>query len=379
MSKTFEEHLDPNSGPKNILSLDGGGIRGALTLGYLQKIEKILRDKSGNPNLVLSDHYDLIGGTSTGSIIATGLALGKPVKEIVELYMDLGGKIFGKKRDWWKPWETWKFLKAEYDSSALDKSLQNAFPGYTIGGKELKTGLCIVSKRADTNSTWPIINHPDGKYFDSKLGKNKDIPLWKAVRASSAAPTYFAPQMINVGDGQTAAFVDGGVSMANNPALTLLMVATLEGFPFGWKKGAENLSITSVGTGYSIFKKKIGEIEDAWMKTWATNVPNMLMQDASWQVQTMLQWISNSPTATKIDGEMGDLSKDLMVKPAVIEYLRYNIAMTKDNLNDLKMGKTYNTDKELEDIIEMSNAENRFDLYKIGVEASKEVVAKHFD
>ena len=113
MKKSFQEHIDPTSGPKNILSLDGGGIRGALTLGYLKKIETILQEKHGTDYL-LSDHFDLIGGTSTGSIIAAGLASGFKVDKLVELYMDLGGKIFGKKRNWWNPLETWRFLKAEY-------------------------------------------------------------------------------------------------------------------------------------------------------------------------------------------------------------------------------------------------------------------------
>ena len=295
MKKTLSEHLDPNNGPKRILSLDGGGIRGALTLGYLKKIETILREKENDPNLLLCDYFDLIGGTSTGSIIAASLAIGKSVDEIVTLYMDLGGKIFGVKNDWWKPWETLKFLKASYDYSALESSLKGAFGNITLGSDQVKTGLCIVAKRADTNSVWPLINHPDGKFYDTELGKNKNIFLWQAVRASSAAPTYFVPQMIDVGDGQRAAFVDGGVSMANNPSLTLLMVATMNGFPFHWQVGEDKLSIVSVGTGYSIFRKKTDEIEEAWLGTWAASVPDMLMQDASWQNQIVLQWLSNSP------------------------------------------------------------------------------------
>ena len=236
-------------GPKKVLSLDGGGIRGALTLGYLKKIETLLREKQNNPNLVLSDYFDLIGGTSTGSIIAAALAIGMEVDTITNKYMTLGGKIFGKKLDWWKPWETWSYLKANYDHQALEDSLKDFFGEINLGSDQIKTGLCIVAKRADTNSVWPLINHPDGKYYATDKGANKNIPLWQAVRASSAAPTYFAPQMIDVGNGERAAFVDGGVSMANNPALTLLMVATLNGFPFHWKMGEDQLTIVSVGTG----------------------------------------------------------------------------------------------------------------------------------
>ena len=373
MKKTLQQHLDPGTGSKNILSLDGGGIRGALTLGYLKKIETILQDKYGKDYL-LSDHFDLIGGTSTGSIIAAAIATGKTVDEIKDLYMDLGGKIFGKPRNWWNPLETWKFLKAEYDYVVLEKSLKDAFGTITLGSDQIKTGLCIVAKRADTNSAWPLINHPQGKYYN----KNKNIPLWQAVRASSAAPTYFAPQMIDVGDGERAAFVDGGVGMANNPALTLLMVATLKGFPFKWETGEDKLTIVSVGTGYSIFKKQTGEIEEAWMKTWAQNVPDMLMQDASWQNQIILQWLSNSPTAHYIDREIEMLKDDYIAGKPLIKYLRYNFPITENDLNGLSLGKTF-TPKDVESLVEMSNAQNREQLYKIGEAASVSILKSHFD
>ncbi len=378
MSKTLSQHFDPDLGPKRILSLDGGGIRGALTLGYLKKIETILREKENDPSLLISDYFDLIGGTSTGAIIAAALAIGMEVDAIKDMYMNLGGKIFGQKRDWWKPWETMQFLKAGYDHAALEKSLKDVFKTITLGGKEIKTGLCIVAKRADTNSVWPLINHPKGKFYDTQMGRNKNIPLWQAVRASTAAPTYFAPQMMDVGDGQRAAFVDGGVSMANNPALTLLMVATLKGFPFQWKWGEDKLTLVSVGTGYSVFRKQTGEIEEAWLKTWATNVPDMLMQDASWQNQIVLQWLSASPTAHYIDMEIEDLKDDFIAEKARIKYLRYNFPITENDLNGLRLGRNFNSN-DVASLVEMSNAENRELLYDIGYAASDKIMSEHFD
>lgn len=379
MNKTLYEHLDPSFGPKKILALDGGGIRGALTLGYLKKIETIIREKENNPGLLLCDYFDLIGGTSTGSIIAAGLSIGKTVDEIAELYMKLGGEIFGEKKKWFNPLQTWQYLKARYDYQALEDNLKAIFGDITLGSDEIRTGLCIVAKRADTNSTWPIINHPKGKFFNTQLGKNKNIPLWQAVRASSAAPTYFVPQMIDVGDGQKAAFVDGGVSMANNPALTLLMVATLKGFPFHWKMGADNLMLVSVGTGYSIFKKQTGQISGAWIKTWAENVPEMLMQDASWQNQIILQWLSDSPTAHYIDMEIEYMKDDFIGNQPHLKYLRYNFPITENDLNGLQMpGKSF-TEKDVDSLTEMSNAENRQILYEIGkIAGEREIKKEHF-
>jgi patatin-like phospholipase/acyl hydrolase len=91
---TKQQHLDPNRGPKRILSLDGGGIRGVLTLEYLDVIETMLRERFKDPNLLLCDYFDLVGGTSTGSIIAAGLARGMTVEEIKKLYYGLGEKVF---------------------------------------------------------------------------------------------------------------------------------------------------------------------------------------------------------------------------------------------------------------------------------------------
>src|SRR3954449_8490215 len=79
MPPTKQQHLDRTTAPKRILSLDGGGIRGILTLEYLDAIEGMLKNRSGREDFLLCDYFDLIGGTSTGSIIAAGLACGMSV------------------------------------------------------------------------------------------------------------------------------------------------------------------------------------------------------------------------------------------------------------------------------------------------------------
>ncbi|MFM7550941.1 MAG: patatin-like phospholipase family protein [Cyanobacteriota bacterium] len=71
---TLAQHLAAG-GPKRVLALDGGGVRGILTLGFLERIEWLLRQRhGGDPAFRLCDYFDLIAGTSTGSIIAALLA-----------------------------------------------------------------------------------------------------------------------------------------------------------------------------------------------------------------------------------------------------------------------------------------------------------------
>ena len=376
-------------GPKRILALDGGGVRGAITLGYLKRLETLLSEQSGNPDLRLSDYFDLVGGTSTGSILASCVAIGMRVDDIKVNFFEVINKIFGKKYSQWNVMPSKGaqkivnilFSKADYDSRPIEEALQKMFGDITLGSDAFKSGLCVVAKRADTNSTWPLLNHPGGKYFDSEFGRNKNILLWKAVRASAAAPTFFTPQTIDVGDGITAAFVDGGMSMANNPALQTLMVATLKGFPFKWNMGAENILLTSIGTGVNKIDKLPAEISAYQEFKWAAQIPDMLMLDSSWQNQLILQWMSNSHVPWEIDGEIGNLSEDLMAPGengnGLISYMRYNTWLVKKELESL-MGKPY-TQEKVDLLNEMDHAENCEELFAISSRsAEKEIQPEHF-
>jgi len=357
-----------SSGPKRILALDGGGIRGIVTLGFLEKIERILADRHPHvKDFRLSHYFDLIGGTSTGSIIAALLAIGMKVSDIKEMYLHLGGKIFGKKKG------IFSFIaKAEkYDSNPLKKELEAMFGDMPLGDQErIKTGLCIVAKRADTFSTWPIINHPNGTYYEM----NASIPLKDAVRASTAAPTYFIPEVINVGNEELGTFIDGGVSLANNPALQLFMVATLKGFPFHWDTGSDELFLVSIGTGIST--KRTKQFKHKHLGDWAARIPELFMEDANYFNQLILQYLSQSPTARQINSEVGALDNDLLHGQSALSYLRYNVKLDKDELDELGFDLS---SKEVEDLRAMDKAKNRFELAKIGeVAGEKFVIQDHF-
>ncbi len=84
-------------GPKKILTLDGGGIRGMITVEVLRKLEQLLREKTGGgDDFVLADYFDYISGTSTGAIIAAALSLGWSVDKISSFYIDSGEQMFDK-------------------------------------------------------------------------------------------------------------------------------------------------------------------------------------------------------------------------------------------------------------------------------------------
>ncbi len=361
--KTLHDHLQQdksNPQPKRILALDGGGIRGAMTLGILKSIEDVLRKRHGNdPNFRLAHYFDLIGGTSTGSIIASLLVIGKGVDEIQEMYQSLGTRVFGKSR-------ILSLLRAgKFDEKELEKLLEEQLGQETMGGAGIQTGVCVVAKRADTGGTWAFLNHPGGKYYE----ENKGILLRNAVRASSAAPTYFDAEAFDVGNGEIGAFVDGGVSMHNNPAMLLFLMATLNGFPFRWQKGDDMLELVSVGTGYAKIRRKVEECVGIAGVKWAPVVPAMLMDDADNHNQLMLQYLSKSPTAKVINSEFGDLSQDLLAPKPLLHYLRYDVKLEQNELNDLGF-----TNVKAEKIREMSDANNKEVLRDIGLEAGKRMV-----
>lgn len=355
-------------GPKRILALDGGGIRGALSLGFLTEIETLLRRRHGNDKLLLCDYFDLIGGTSTGAVIAAGLAIGMTAAEIEDVYLDFGGEVFSQSRPL-------GMLRGRFEAAPLIDQLRRHFREIRLGGEEIRTGLCIVTKRLDTNSVWPLFNHPDGTFYPH----NALMPLWQCIRASTAAPTYFQPEALTFyteTESETATFIDGGVSLHNNPALLLLMVATLRGFPFHWPMGEDNLLQVSIGTGFwQAPRVPSGPFPDASWE-WARIVPGLLGGDASWQNQLILQWMSRSPTAVMIDREIGDLRDDLIGPSPLLSYVRYNVELDQAPLAAINCGDLA---VKLESLKDMSQAGNRVDLNRIGhAAAAQQISPAHF-
>lgn len=354
--------------PKRILSLDGGGLRGCITVGFLERIEEILRERHGNPDLRLRDYFDLIGGASTGSLISGILLTGHSVAELKEIYLNVASKAFSRKK--------LKFWEAEFNDTPLAEVIEGAVGELKLGDPALTTGACIVTKRADTRSTWPLINHPEGQFYEH----NRNILLKDAIRASGAAPTVFVPKLLDIsreGDViQQGAFVDGGVSLCNNPSFQLFLVATLRGFPFQWQTGEEKLLLTSVGTGMWNEKVKIKDIESANLIDWAKRIPHMLIDDGNWLSQTLLQFLSRSPTPWEIDSEIGDLSEDLLTTEPKLTYLRYNVLLEKEYLEDMGLRHLA---KRVESLHDMTAEENVDALYEIGCRgADLQIEAGHF-
>jgi predicted acylesterase/phospholipase RssA len=370
IKRTFNEHLDPAIAPKRILALDGGGLRGVLTIAFLKKIEDVLRTQTGGgDNFRLSDYFDLIGGTSTGSIIAAGLALGMSVDEVRDHYFRLGKQVF-------KPSMFSKgYLSQQYDAGKVASALKDVFGERTLGSKDFKTGLIVLCKRLDTGSQWVLSNNPKAHYYHAdghaRTVPNKDFPLWSVVRASTAAPTYFSPEHIEVAATDAAGhqavqgeFIDGGVSTMNNPTLQLVLAATVQGYGFGWEMGEEKLDITSVGTGRASQALGVSSGFDSVAAKHAVKALKSVLDDCEDMVEVMMQWLSHSPTARSIDRELGTLAGSCAGAGPSVRYHRYNVhfepAWFKETL-----GRDYSAAM-LDDLARMDKPANMMHLEEIG-------------
>ena len=268
-------------GPKRLLAIDGGGIRGVLALEVLATIERDLREYWGNPEGRLSDFFDAIAGTSTGAIIAAGLSLGMSVEELIDFYVQSGEAMFKRAR-------LLRRFQYKFEDEPLIEKLKAAFGTRLLGTDDLLTVLMMVLRNASTDSPWPLSNNPHAAFNANGIdGCNMELPLWQLVRASTAAPTFFPPEVIPVG-AKRFVFVDGGVTMYNNPAFQLFLMMTVDRFwkhappelAHGWETGTDKMLLVSVGTGTSPGVREDLEPDDMNLLFNASTVPSALMLSA---------------------------------------------------------------------------------------------------
>lgn len=327
--------------PRKMLALDGGGIRGIISLRVLKRLEKLL----GKP---LSNYFDYIAGTSTGAIIAGCLAMGMTVREIEIFYRSYGKQIF-KKRPFLKRW--YKKFKA----APLEEKLKNELRGaaQTENDPDLKPEYlrCLfmsVTRNATTDSVWPISSNPAAKFNDPHDSDcNLRIPMWEILRASSAAPTFFPPHKIILDPrykDSAFTFVDGGTTPYNNPSFLLYRMATKDPYHLRWSTGEDKLLLISVGTGITTAKpQQIDKPQIGFVQNVEATI-EALMHQANLDQDINCRTIGRCMHGHELDWEIGDLilrDKDGTKIGTDIDtgrdflYLRYNIVLNNRHLEKI--------------------------------------------
>ena len=258
-----------------ILCLDGGGIRGVMTARILQKIEQQL----GSP---LKKHFDLIAGTSTGSILAIGIGIGKSPKEMLNLYMEKGLQIFPYqslfspkrlpiifKYGFFGP----KFSNQGFMAVLQEQFGEKKFPDIIPDPNRLIDSLKILIPSYDTISRSPVIFK--SWRHDRWYAK---VPLWEICLSSASAPTYFPAHRIEQ-DGQIYSLIDGGVC-AQNPtacavaeAIKLLRKSSNKSIA----NLIEQIKVISIGTGDPAFPIPWEKVQSWGRFQWALRIADVLM------------------------------------------------------------------------------------------------------
>jgi len=359
--------LEDRTGPRKLLSLDGGGLRGLISLQILQRMEALLREHRKRPDLVLADEFDYIAGTSTGAIIAAGLALGKPVDDMIGLYRRLGPVLFEKRMLVMRYW-------SKYKDGPLKEALQDEFGAdTTFGDDRLRTLLLCVLHNSSTDSPWPLSNCTRAKYNDrARPDCNLDVPLWKVVRASTAAPLFFPPETVTLGP-RTFVFQDGGITPYNNPAFILYVMATAHPYGLGWAEGADNMLIVSVGTGASAATRPGLERNDVNVLSNARHIVSFLMNSASAEQDRLCRFMGACRFGAALDREVGDLMNVERREPARFSYVRYNADISQGGLDAIGLGNISSADVRALDAVGSLD-----ELERIGVAASTDVSLDHF-
>jgi len=322
---------------KAILALDGGGIRGVISVAILEKIEELHRERLG-ADVTLCERFDLIGGTSTGAIIATALALGLATADIKTLYFELAPRVFRRRG------ARLAFFQTLFDEAALRDEIFKVVGDRRLGTPDLRTALAVITKRMDTGGAWLVSNNPDGKFWedpeDGSFIGNRNYLLADLVRASTAAPYYFKPQLIPIAEGAPPGlFIDGGITPHNNPALALLMLATIPAYGFGWPTGADRLRIISVGTGARRHRMSASAARHMPAAGLAIQALSSMVTDSSNQVLTVMQALGRSESPWVINSEIGDLGGFLLPGEPLFTFQRYDARLDRDWLRD-ELGMT---------------------------------------
>ena len=373
-------------GPKKILACDGGGILGLMSVEILAKLEDDLRQKlDAKADFVLADYFDFVCGTSTGAIIAACISAGMSMARIRKFYQDSGQQMFDKA-------SLLKRLNYKYKDEPLAKLLRKELgkalgDDPTLGSPGLRTLLMMVMRNATTDSPWPLSNNPFAKY--NEVGRNDcnlRLPLWQLVRASTAAPTFFPPEVITLAEGTpdayTFIFVDGGVTTYNNPAFLAFQMATTAPYKVNWKTGVDALLIVSVGTGGAAKAQPELRPENMHLLYNASTLPGALMNAASAGWDMSCRMLGECRFGGSIDREFGAMVAEPNTAPGnapnwtgpkQFAYLRYDPDVTSAGLAALGL-----PDIDAPAMQALDSVENMPDIQRVGTAfAQRHVTLEH--
>jgi len=335
----------------------------------LARIEEVLG--AGDPDFVLADFFDYVAGTSTGAIIAAALSVGHRVDDVRRLYHEMAPEVFRRGRLTTR-------LRSLYREEALSALLRRHLGAdTTLGSDSLRTLLLVVLHRIDTDSIWPLSNHTRALYNDRRTnapGSNLDLPLWQVVRGSAAAPVFFAPEAIRIGD-REALFQDGAVTTFNNPAPLLFEMATSPRYRLAWADGADQLLLVSVGTGRAAATHDDLRSDDVNVRFQARYLLRVFLNASAVENDRLCRVLGEVRHASGIDSEFdaNDVAARTSARPH-FSYLRYDADLSIEGLRRSGLGHV-----DAANVARIDSVSAMEHLADVGRSAAEAVRREHFD
>jgi uncharacterized protein len=255
------------------------------------------------------------------------IAMGKSMDAIRTFFVESCPDMFLKA----KLWERWH---SKFRNDALSARLRQLFGDATLGSERLQTLLMLVLSNASTNSPWPVCNNPAAMYNDRLLTDcNLELPLWQLVRASTAAPTYFPPEVIKIGK-RPFVFVDGAMTMYHNPAFQLFLMATADVYRLSWEVGTDQLLLVSAGTGNSTGTEANLSPQEMNILYHASRVPAALLAAAQQEQDFLCRIFGETLEGEPLDSEIGDMrGQGIRGSPKLFSYVRYDAELSRAGLD----------------------------------------------
>lgn len=259
-----------SSKPFRVLCIDGGGIRGIIPAVWLAKLEDRLKARGQT----LARSFDLVCGTSTGSILAAAVAREVPMTHVIALFRQRGPEIFRRtpyKAALTRLFRTSGVLAAKYSHGPLEAALREVLGNARLN--ETKTRLCIPAYDIGHRRTFYF------RSYDDDVNRNE---IWKACLSSSSAPTYFPVHRVELEDGDVRFLVDGGVS-ANNPCGVGIAetIALQRKRSLADTEDVRPIQLISMGTGSSTRNLTPGLKGDKGAVAWASSILDVMFDGSS--------------------------------------------------------------------------------------------------
>jgi uncharacterized protein len=233
----------------------------------------------------------------------------------------------------------------------------------------------MVMRNASTDSPWPISNNPFARYNQPERDDcNLRLPLWQLVRASTAAPVYFPPEVVTVGRHEFV-FVDGGITTYNNPAFQSFLMATVDPYRMNWPAGEDKMLVVSIGTGTS--PQANADLDPNAMNLLynAGSIPSALMFAALNEQDMLCRVFGRCRAGDVLDREVGDLidAKGPAGPGKFFTYLRYNAELSADGLTALGVG-----DIKPENVQKLDSVAHITELQRVGKAVAGRIRLEHF-